>query len=76
MLPLLTGKAKTLPKHPGIINHDYAGSLAIRSGEWKLIAHKKPQLYNLEKDPKERKNLAKEYPEKTQEMMAELKKAD
>jgi len=75
MLPLLTGKAKTLPKHPGIINHDYAGSLAIRNGEWKLIAHKKPQLYNLDKDPKERKNLASQYPEKAQEMMRELKKA-
>ena len=50
--------------------HGYGVQLAVIDGPWKTIrqgaAKKKPgkwELYNLEKDPSETKNLAKKYPE-------------
>lgn len=48
---------------------------AIRNGDWKLIRYywqKKPELFNLAKDPGERHNLADQEPEKFKEMNAML----
>ena len=48
---------------------------AIRSGDWKLIEYfedEKLELYNLNDDPKETKNLADQYPEKTEELLYQL----
>jgi len=73
ILPILLGKTKTLIKYPHIVNQDYGGRLAIRDGDWKYIAGRKAQLYNLKQDIHERKNLAKKYPEKVQEMDKLLK---
>jgi len=75
ILPILLGKTTTLLKYPHIVNQDYGGRLAIRQGAWKYIPGRKAQLYNLEKDLHERKNLAKTYPEKVQQMDAALKMA-
>lgn len=65
------------------------GRRALRSGEWKFIApvkmkkgqewkfkHKagpEAALYNLDRDPSERKNVIGEYPEKAESMAAQLK---
>ncbi len=43
-------------------------SLAIRSGDWKLIASDEPQLYHLSEDIAETKNLARENPGKVKEL--------
>ena len=50
--------------------------LSLRRGPWKLIAPagKKPELYNLQDDPGEEKNLAKKMPEKVAEMTEELER--
>ncbi|BDS07189.1 arylsulfatase [Oceaniferula spumae] len=64
ILPLITGKAKTLPNRPLVVNHDIGGNFAIRKGKWKLIPGKKGvQLYDMEADLKESKNIAQEHPE-------------
>ena len=42
---------------------------AVREGNWKLV---KGELYNLEADPSEQNNRAKEEPERTQRMNALL----
>ena len=50
---------------------------AIRQGDWKLITQqgKAIELYNLEKDPGETKNLMSEQPEIVEKLMPLLKKA-
>lgn len=63
LLPFLTGKTSESPRQ------EYAyflhGTLeAMRDGDWKLrLAGKEPQLFNLQIDPAERYNRAKEKPD-------------
>lgn len=64
-LPTLYGRGKQ--KEHDYLYWQYAGGQAVRRGKWKLVGNK--QLYNLETDIGERKNLAKEHPE----LVAELK---
>ena len=47
--------------------------LALRDGHWKLIAEKKPKLFNLGEDPQEKNNLAKQNPERVKQMLESLK---
>lgn len=50
-------------------------SLGIRDGKWKLLVNKemnKVELYNLEKDWAEKRNLMKRYPEIAKELMVKL----
>jgi len=44
---------------------------AMRAGEWKLVrnGNKKPELYNLDEDLGEQKNLADEHPERVKQML-------
>jgi arylsulfatase A-like enzyme len=44
---------------------------AIRVGDWKLIRMKQEpvELYNLAKDPSEKSNLIKNYPEKVKQLL-------
>lgn len=72
ILPLLTGQASTLPDHPMVVNHDIGGNFAIRNLQWKLVASKKPQLFDLKQDPKETTNVATDHPEVVAEMTATL----
>ena len=48
----------------------------IRQGDWKLLSHKEPLLYNLKEDISETKNRAAEYPEKVATMTARMKEVD
>jgi len=52
----------------------HEGNRALRAGDWKVVAAGRAsewELYDLKADPTERKNVAKEYPEKVREMAAE-----
>jgi len=53
-----------------------ARGLALREGNWKLVQNpKKPQLYNLEKDPSEQNNIAKDHPEKVETLTKKIQQA-
>lgn len=61
--------------YPHYSPHGNRPGAAIRSGKWKLIEFYDPrkiELYNLEEDPGETKNLAKEVPWKVQELTGKL----
>ncbi len=87
-LPLLLGREKEW-KRPPVIHHSINGTFAIREGKWKLIAGRgsggrglpksrpwsKPyQLYDLEADPGESKNLLEKHPQVAARLEARLKK--
>ena len=82
LFPLLT--ANEAPPREAIYWHypHYHGSqwtpgAAIRKGEWKLIEfyhYGKSELYNLEEDIGETRELSDKYPEKTKELKALLRK--
>lgn len=66
--PTLTGKAKT--PHEAFFYHRGNSLNAVRSGKWKLHANngKPTQLYDLENDIGEKKNLIKTKPELVQQL--------
>ncbi len=68
-LPVLMGEQSEIRE--SIINQNFAGQLAIRKGPWKLIDN---QLFNLDEDLQESKDLAKEYPEVVNSLKALLQK--
>ena len=72
ILPLLTGEATTLTDRPAVVHHDYRGNFAIRQGKWKLITYDKPELYDMEADPKETTNLIEQQPEVAAQLAALL----
>ncbi|HEY8506147.1 MAG TPA: arylsulfatase, partial [Gemmataceae bacterium] len=46
---------------------------AIRKGDWKLVVGgKRTELFNIAKDPYEKRNLAEEHPEKVKELQQRL----
>jgi len=47
-----------------------ASRVALRSGRWKYIASRRPELYDLRSDPGETRNLAAERPETVRELAA------
>lgn len=58
-LPLLTEEGE-YGDRPPVIHHGSAGRFAVRQGDWKLILpHRRDteELYNLAKDPSEKRNL-------------------
>jgi len=72
ILKLLTGEATELPGHPSVVNHSVGGQFAIRKGRWKLVPKPEVQLFDLDADPKESRNLAASHPEIVKEMADRL----
>jgi len=71
MLPALTGEVESLHGHLFWSSGGESGKWAIRSGKWKLVTQKdKTELFDLEADLAESKDLAAAHPE----VVAELTK--
>ncbi len=68
LVPLFEGKSLD---PPDALNFAFSGEEAIVSGIWKLVAFRDGQweLYNLQTDPAETKDLAKQQPAKVQELL-------
>ncbi len=69
-LPTLRGEGKQ-PQHD-FLYWEYQGQVAVRKGNWKAYRAKKQpwQLFNLETDSREQKDLASQHPEILKEMIA------
>lgn len=77
ILPAILGESPTGRDH--LIVNDGGGGLAIRKGDWKLIARSGSRgggvvLFNLAKDLGEKNNVAAENPERVTELAALLQK--
>ncbi len=71
VLPALLGQSKV--GRSELVEHARAQQVALRSGNWKFIPSKLPQLYDLSKDAGETKNIAAEHPAKVAELDGRLK---
>jgi len=83
-LPALLGKSASKPSREALVLHSGSGVFAVRKGRWKWIEGipvKRPgkatprtvqELYDLSKDPAEKKNLVQEHPEVVNELRAFL----
>ena len=72
LLPLIQGNEDEYPSNEPIFSEIWTKYLAVRKGEWKLIANyagRKLKLFNLKEDPKEQNNL----PDKKLEIVSELR---
>ncbi len=83
--PALKG-APIVSTRKGVVHHSVSGQFAYRQGQWKLILNKgsggwtkepmsdnsPAQLYDMEADPGEQKNLYKSHPEIAQRLLAQL----
>jgi arylsulfatase len=69
LLPILEGRER---RGHDALYWEHEGNRAVRQGKWKLVAwHGRPwELYDLQADRTELKNLADEYPQKVQELKA------
>jgi len=87
--PALLGEKRSQPIRDHLIHHSLRGVFSIRQGPWKLILGRKSggftrytppedapagQLYNLDEDPGEAKNLYREQPEIVQRLRAKLER--
>ena len=79
LLPVLRGGTSEALSADRVTVHQHAHNLAVavRQGRWKLILAigkddfflaRPPQLFDLEKDPQEKRNLAAEYPEEVEKL--------
>jgi len=80
-LPTLLGKKKQ-PKHDYLYweFHERGGRQALRSGKWKLIRYNVNkegdyELYNIEEDPSETKNIIDDHPKKAKALIKQLNKS-
>ena len=74
--PVLAGKADSVRTEQDYLAWEVFGNRAVRQGDWKLRWQFKPygksdwELFNLAKDPAERKDLAAQNPDKVKAMLA------
>ncbi|MGE0086363.1 MAG: arylsulfatase [Desulfococcaceae bacterium] len=74
--PVLAGQADSPRTEQDYLAWEIFGNRAVRQGEWKLRWEYKPygkgdwELFNIAKDPSERKDLAAEHPDRVKEMLA------
>ena len=79
MLPVLTGGAG-VPPRDAIVHHDTRGGFAIRQGPWKLVIlvdYDTPpvfELYNLEDDIGETRNVRDAHPDTADRLLALLER--
>ena len=75
--PLLSGKKQQTGKR--ILYWEFPGQqVAIRKGKWKAVSVKKNadlELYDIEKDPFEKNNMAQKYPKMVDELKQEIQKS-
>ena len=77
LLPALRGRAE-VPLRDALVHHDVIGQFAIRQGPWKLVilADKelppRVELYNLDQDIAESKDLAGQHPNTVERLLALL----
>jgi arylsulfatase len=75
-MPLLAGQADAVRTDQDYLAWEVFGNRAVRQGEWKLRWQFKPygkgdwELFNVAKDPAERKNLAAQNPDKVKALLA------
>jgi len=80
ILPAMLGEKRDKPIRHSLVHHN--GQLAIRRGDWKLIAgirgngteRGRKELFNLKTDPDEKNNLLKEHPEIVEQLTKLLRK--
>jgi arylsulfatase A-like enzyme len=78
MWPVLRGE-RDKPVRKTLISHDVDGRFAIRDGPWKLVILAKKQgeprleLYNLQKNIAEQRNVASEHPARVKRMLELLR---
>ena len=74
--PMLAGKAESPRTAQDYLAWEVFGNRAVRQGEWKLRWQYKPygkgdwELFNVAKDPAERKDLAAQNPDKVKALLA------
>jgi len=79
LLPLLNKKKNYVHNENYVMGWELFGRGAIRKGKWKITKIEPPfgkgvfELFNLEKDPTESHDLAKQYPDKYLEMLGHWK---
>jgi arylsulfatase A len=78
VLPALLGKSSGKPLHEALVFQAGNGDLAIRQGRWKLVAAKQEgkrgELYDLEADPGEKRDVAADNPSIVAALSALLEK--
>jgi arylsulfatase A-like enzyme len=69
LLPLINGKTRKSKPHY-VISETLSQNFSCRTTDWKYITDTKTrhELYNLQKDPEEKKNVAEANPEKVKEL--------
>jgi len=77
LLPLLEGesfgeRAMYVESEYCSLNYGWAPLASVVRGKWKLIDAPTPELYDLELDPREERNLAAEHPDAVESLQVEL----
>lgn len=72
LMPLLRGEAGAKSPHAAYFSYGGARLAGVRKGQWKLslIPGREPQLYDLDADLRERRDVSDSYPAVMKEMLA------
>ena len=74
--PVLLGQSPSSNRAP-IIHHSIGGDFAIRDGQWKLVMEtgkKERELYNIESDPSEKKDVIDQHPDIANQLVEKINK--